>query len=245
MINEEDHLRIQCVHSGLDLAGVWQQIRDVDDGIERVVPYAFHPRWGYLTACPTNVGTGIRVSVMLHLPALVMTRQIDKVFRSLHKISLAVRGLYGEGSQAMGDFYQISNQTTLGKTEEELVEQVGDVVPVLIEYERRAREFLVRETQQNVHDQVSRAYGILRTAQTITAEETMQLLSRVRMGVLLGLIGDVDISAINVLLVRTQPAHLQKIRGLELDTKDRNIERARYLRQHFEGGGEGSAAGNN
>jgi protein arginine kinase len=242
MINEEDHLRIQCMHSGLDLQGVWNQIRVVDDQIERAVPYAFHPRWGYLTACPTNVGTGIRVSVMLHLPALVITRQIDKVFRSLHKISLAVRGLYGEGSQAMGDFYQISNQTTLGKTEEELLEQVGDVVPVLIDYERRAREFLVRETQQNVHDQVSRAYGILRTAQTITAEETMQLLSRVRMGVLLGLIGDVDIAAINVLLVRTQPAHLQKLRGLELDTKDRNIERARYLRQHFEGNGPKAAA---
>jgi protein arginine kinase len=236
MINEEDHLRIQCMHSGLDLRGAWEQIKAVDDQIGRVVPYAFHPRWGYLTACPTNVGTGIRVSVMLHLPALVITRQIDKVFRSLHKISLAVRGLYGEGSQAMGDFYQISNQTTLGKTEEELIEQVGDVVPVLIDSERRAREFLVRETQQNVHDQVSRAYGILRTAQTITAEETMQLLSRVRMGVLLGLIGDVKIADINSLLVRTQPAHLQKIRGVELDTKDRNIERARYLRRHFEGG---------
>ena len=236
MINEEDHLRIQCMHSGLDLKGVWEQIRAVDDQIEKVVPYAFHPRFGFLTACPTNVGTGIRVSVMLHLPALVITRQIDKVFRSLHKISLAVRGLYGEGSQAMGDFYQISNQTTLGKTEEELVEQVGDVVPVLIDYERRAREFLVRETQQNVHDQVSRAFGILRTAQTITAEETMQLLSRVRMGVLLGLIGDVNIADINSLLIRTQPAHLQKLRGLELDTKDRNIERARYLRRHFEGG---------
>ena len=236
MINEEDHLRIQCMHSGLDLRGAWEQIKAVDDQIGRVVPYAFHPRWGYLTACPTNVGTGIRVSVMLHLPALVITRQIDKVFRSLHKISLAVRGLYGEGSQAMGDFYQISNQTTLGKTEEELIEQVGDVVPVLIDYERRARDFLVRETQQNVHDQVSRAYGILRTAQTITAEETMQLLSRVRMGVLLGLIGDVKIADINSLLVRTQPAHLQKIRGVELDTKDRNIERARYLRRHFEGG---------
>jgi len=236
MINEEDHLRIQCMHSGLDLRGAWEQIKAVDDQIGRVVPYAFHPRWGYLTACPTNVGTGIRVSVMLHLPALVITRQIDKVFRSLHKISLAVRGLYGEGSQAMGDFYQISNQTTLGKAEEELIEQVGDVVPVLIDYERRARDFLVRETQQNVHDQVSRAYGILRTAQTITAEETMQLLSRVRMGVLLGLIGDVKIADINSLLVRTQPAHLQKIRGVELDTKDRNIERARYLRRHFEGG---------
>jgi len=237
MINEEDHLRIQCMHSGLDLRGAWDQIRGVDDQIGRVVPYAFQPRWGYLTACPTNVGTGIRVSVMLHLPALVITRQIDKVFRSLHKISLAVRGLYGEGSQAMGDFYQISNQTTLGKTEEELVEQVGDVVPVLIDYERRAREFLVRETQQNVHDQVSRAFGILRTAQTISAEETMQLLSRVRMGVLLGLIGDVQIADINSLLIRTQPAHLQKLRGVELDTKDRNIERARYLRQHFEGTG--------
>ena len=245
MINEEDHLRIQCMHSGLDLAGVWDQIKAVDDQIEKVVPYAFHPRFGYLTACPTNVGTGIRVSVMLHLPALVITRQIDKVFRSLHKISLAVRGLYGEGSQAMGDFYQISNQTTLGKTEEELLEQVGDVVPVLIDYERRAREFLVRETQQNVHDQVSRAFGILRTAQTISAEETMQLLSRVRMGVLLGLIGDVQIADINSLLVRTQPAHLQKLRGVELDTKDRNIERARYLRQHFEAGGSGAKASQN
>ena len=236
MVNEEDHLRIQCLHSGLDLRGVWEQIRAVDEAVGRVVPYAYHPRWGFLTACPTNVGTGIRVSVMLHLPALVITRQIDKVFRSLHKISLAVRGLYGEGSQASGDFYQISNQTTLGKTEDELVEQVGDVVPVLIDYERRAREFLVRETQQNVHDQVSRAFGILRTAQTITEEETMQLLSRVRMGVLLGLIGDVNIADINSLLVRTQPAHLQKLRGVELDTRDRNIERARYLRQHFEGG---------
>ncbi|MDO7678330.1 MAG: protein arginine kinase [Pirellulales bacterium] len=237
MVNEEDHLRIQCMHSGLDLKGAWEQINTVDEQIEKVVPYAFHPRWGYLTACPTNVGTGIRVSVMLHLPALVMTRQIEKVFRSLHKIQLAVRGLYGEGSQAMGDFYQISNQTTLGKNEEELIEQVGDVVPVLIDYERRAREFLIRESQQNVHDQVSRAFGILRTAQTISAEETMRLLSRVRMGVLLGLIGDVKISDINVLLVRTQPAHLQKLRGEELDTADRNIERARYLRQHFESSG--------
>ena len=131
--------------------------------------YAFHPRLGYLTACPTNVGTGMRVSVMLHLPALVITRQIEKVFRSLQKISLAVRGLYGEGSQAMGDFYQISNQITLGRTEEELVKQVGDVVPVLIDYERQAREFLVRESQQSLHDQVSRAYGILRTAQTISS----------------------------------------------------------------------------
>jgi protein arginine kinase len=239
MINEEDHLRIQCLHSGLDLEAVWAQIRSVDEEIEAVVPYAFHQRWGYLTACPTNVGTGIRVSVMLHLPALVITRQIDKVFRSLHKISLAVRGLYGEGSQAFGDFYQISNQITLGRTESELISQVADVVPVLIDYERRAREFLLEETERNVHDQVSRAFGILRTAQTISAEETMQLLSRVRMGVLLGLVDDLHVSDVNKLLVRTQPAHLQKMKGIDLDTKDRNIERARFLRSYFEAGSSG------
>lgn len=239
MINEEDHLRIQCIHSGLDLEAVWAQIRSLDEEIEEVVPYAFHGQWGYLTACPTNVGTGIRVSVMLHLPALVITRQIDKVFRSLHKISLAVRGLYGEGSQAFGDFYQISNQITLGRTEDELIAQVADVVPVLIDYERRAREFLLQETERNVHDQVSRAFGILRTAQTISAEETMQLLSRVRMGVLLGLVDDLRVSDVNKLLVRTQPAHLQKMKGVDLDTKDRNIERARFLRSYFESGSLG------
>ena len=186
MVNEEDHLRIQLMKSGLDLEGAWEQINQIDDLIESRLTYAFHEQLGYLTACPTNVGTGMRVSVMLHLPALVMTRQIDKVFRSLQKISLAVRGLYGEGSQAMGDFYQISNQITLGRSEAELISQVGDVVPVLIEYERQARDFLVRESQKDLHDRVSRAYGILCTAQTISSEETMHLLSSVRMGVNLG-----------------------------------------------------------
>lgn len=233
MINEEDHLRIQCMHSGLDLPGAWEQINRIDDLLGEQVTYAFHPKLGFLTACPTNVGTGMRVSVMLHLPALAITRQIDKVFRSLQKISLAVRGLYGEGSQAMGDFYQISNQITLGRTEVELVQQVSDIVPVLIDYERRAREFLVRESQQSLHDQVSRAFGILRTAQTISSEETMHLLSRVRMGVNLGLIPNVKIPDLNELFIHTQPAHLQKLRGIELDTADRNIERARYLRAHL------------
>ena len=142
MINEEDHLRMQVMQSGLNLQNVWEQINRLDDLIEEKVTYAFHDRLGYLTACPTNVGTGLRVSVMLHLPALVITRQIEKVFRSLQKISLAVRGLYGEGSQAMGDFYQISNQITLGRSETDLIQQVGDIVPVIIDYERQAREFL-------------------------------------------------------------------------------------------------------
>ena len=213
MINEEDHLRIQVMQSGFNLQSVWEQINAIDSAIEQKVTYAFHERLGYLTACPTNVGTGMRVSVMLHLPALVITRQIEKVFRSLQKISLAVRGLFGEGSQAMGDFYQISNQITLGRSEDELVQQVNDIVPVIIDYERQARQFLVKESQENLHDRVSRAYGILRTAQTISSEETMHLLSSVRMGVNLGLIPDLPIADINELFIHTQPAHLQKRTG--------------------------------
>lgn len=242
MVNEEDHLRIQVMRSGLDLPAAFATVNDVDDRIESRVVYATSERFGYLTACPTNVGTGMRVSVMLHLPALVITGQIEKVFRSLQKINLAVRGLYGEGSQAMGDFYQISNQITLGRSEDDLVKQVSDVVPVIIEYERQAREVLTRESQEKLHDRISRAYGILRTAQTISSEETMHLLSSVRMGINLGLIEDVNIPTINELFIQTQPAHLQKIRGEEMDTTDRNIERARYLRAHLaRGNGQGSA----
>lgn len=233
MINEEDHLRIQVMQSGLDLENAWKRVDRIDDLVEEKVTYAYDKRLGYLTACPTNVGTGMRVSVMLHLPALVLTRQIDKVFRSLQKISLAVRGLYGEGSQAMGDFYQISNQITLGQPEAKIIKEVGDVVPKIIEYERKARDFLVSESQENLHDRVSRAYGILRTAQTISSEETMHLLSSVRMGVNLGLIQDLEIPTVNELFIHTQPAHLQKLSGVELDTTDRNIERARYLRRHL------------
>jgi len=235
MINEEDHLRIQVMHSGLDLEGAWAEINRLDDLIEQRVTYAYHEKLGYLTACPTNVGTGLRVSVMLHLPALRITQQVERVFRSLQKISLAVRGLYGEGSQAMGDFYQISNQITLGRSEEDLIKQVSEVVPVLISYERKAREFLIQESQETLHDRVSRAFGILRTAQTISSEETMHLLSSVRMGINLGLINDVEIPTVNKLFINTQPAHLQKLRGSELDTADRNIERARYLRRHLTG----------
>jgi len=245
MINEEDHLRIQVMQSGLNLSSVWDQINHIDDLIEEKVTYAFHERLGYLTACPTNVGTGVRISVMLHLPALVITRQIDKVFRSLQKISLAVRGLYGEGSQAMGDFYQISNQVTLGRTESELIRQVSDIVPVIIDYERQAREFLIKESHESLHDRVSRAYGILRTAQTISSEETMHLLSSVRMGVNLGLIRDISIPTVNELFLRTQPAHLQKLTGGELDTADRNIERARYLRRYLNKDIPGGAAEHN
>jgi protein arginine kinase len=174
---------------------------------------------------------------MLHLPALVITQQIEKVFRSLQKMGLAVRGLYGEGSQAMGDFYQISNQITLGRSELDLVKQVGEVIPVIIDYERQARAFLVKESRKDLHDRVSRAYGIRQCANH-SSEETMHLLSSVRMGVNLGLIHDVEIPTVNKLFIHTQPAHLQKLRGLALDTADRNIERASYLRRSLNKDGE-------
>ncbi len=233
MVNEEDHLRIQLMRSGFDVDAAWQLINTVDDEVEEHITYAFNSQLGYLTACPTNVGTGMRVSVLMHLPALVDTRQIEKVFRALQKINLAVRGLYGEGSQAMGDFYQISNQITLGKSEEELIKQVCDAVPAVISYERKAREFLINESHHDLFDQVSRAYGTLQTAQKISSEETMHLLSKVRMGINLGLIGDVEIPTINKLLIHTQPAHLQKMVGSKLDTAHRNRERANYLHTHL------------
>ena len=233
MVNEEDHLRIQVLRSGLALDECWNEIDEIDDMLEERVTYAFSEQLGYLTACPTNVGTGIRVSVMLHLPALVMTKEIQKVFQSLQKIHLAVRGLYGEGSQAMGDFYQISNQVTLGKSELDIIKEVKDVIPNIIGYERRFREALVRENRQDLHDQVSRAYGILKTAQTISSEETMHLLSSVRMGINLGLIDDLAIPTVNELFVHTQPAHLQKLRHTELESGERNIARASYLRERL------------
>lgn len=236
MINEEDHLRIQVLRSGFDLEGCWSQIDRIDDAVEEQVTYAFSEQLGYLTACPTNVGTGIRVSVMLHLPALVRTKEIQKVFQALHKISLAVRGLYGEGSQAMGDFYQISNQVTLGKSEAQIIAELKDVVPNIINYERRVRNALVQEHRQSLHDQVARAFGILQSAQTISSEETMHLLSSVRMGINLGLIDELEMPTVNELFIHTQPAHLQKIRKEHLESAERNAARASYLRQRLHGG---------
>src|SRR5438874_10882947 len=177
MINEEDHLRLQVMRSGFSLDEAWQDIDRLDDHLESRVSYAFSEEFGYLTACPTNVGTGMRASVMLHLPALVLTKQIEKVFRSLQKINLAVRGLYGEGSRASGDFYQISNQVTLGKSETGILGEIREVIPQIITYERQARQTLLRESRQALHDKVSRAYGTLCSATMMTAEETMDLLS--------------------------------------------------------------------
>jgi protein arginine kinase len=230
MVNEEDHLRLQVMRSGFSLDEAWSQIDKFDDTLEQRVHYAFSDDFGYLTACPTNVGTGMRSSVMLHLPALEHTKQIEKVFRALQKINLAVRGLYGEGSRASGHFYQISNQVTLGKSEPALLNEIHGVIPQIITYERQARASWMRDNRQGLLDKVSRAHGTLCSATMMTSEETMELLSYVRLGVNLGLIEDLTIPTVNELFIHTQPAHLQKLMGATLDGEERNAARARYLR---------------
>lgn len=230
MVNEEDHLRLQVMRSGLALDEAWGEIDKVDDALETRLTYAFHEQFGYLTACPTNVGTGMRASVMLHLPALGITKQIEKVFRALQKINLVVRGLYGEGSRASGDLYQISNQVTLGKSEGRVLQEIREVIAMILQYERQARQVLLKERKQAEQDRVARALGTLGSATMITAEETMELLSSVRLGIHLNLIDDIPARAVNELFIHTQAAHLQKLMGQALDGEERNAARAKYLR---------------
>jgi protein arginine kinase len=232
MVNEEDHLRIQVLRSGLQLEEAWEQINKIDDQLESQIDFAFNPRFGYLTACPTNVGTGIRVSVMLHLPALKLTGEIEKVFRAAKDMKLAVRGLYGEGTEATGDFYQISNQTTLGKVEEDIIQDFKHVViPKIIDYEHHARRTLMNERTTALDDKVHRALGLLRSARLVTSEEVLFLLSHLRMGVNLGRIKDIEIRTINELLLMTQPAHLQKMLGKKVEGDPRRAARADFIRQ--------------
>ncbi|MFO0849560.1 MAG: protein arginine kinase [Gemmataceae bacterium] len=230
MVNEEDHLRLQVMRSGLALDDAWAEIDRVDDALEAKLTYAFHEQFGYLTACPTNVGTGMRASVMLHLPALGITKQIEKVFKALQKINLVVRGLYGEGSRASGDLYQISNQVTLGRGEQRVLTEIGEVIGMILTYERQARQVLLRERKQAEQDRIARAIGTLSSATMITSEETMELLSAVRLGVHLHLLDDLPPTTVNQLFIHTQAAHLQKLMGTPLDGEERNAARAKYLR---------------
>src|SRR5918994_3377909 len=231
MVNEEDHLRMQVLRSGLQLEEAWEQINAIDDRLEQKLDFSFHPRFGYMTACPTNVGTGIRVSVMLHLPALKLTGEIEKVFRAAKDMRLAVRGLYGEGTEATGDFYQISNQTTLGKSEEDIISDFKHlVIPKIIDYEHHARRTLLNDRTIALDDKCHRALGLLRSARLLASEEVLFLLSHLRMGVNLGRIKDVDLRTINELFLLTQPAHLQKLQGKKLEGDQRRAARAEYIR---------------
>src|SRR5258708_7918541 len=210
MINEEDHLRMQALRPGLQLRQAWTAIDQADSLLERSLDYAFAPDLGYLTACPTNIGTGIRVSAMLHLPGLVLAEQINPIIQSVNKLGLAVRGLYGEGTEALGNVFQVSNQMTLGEAEAAIVERLEKVLSQIIEHEENARQTLMEKKPKTVYNHIGRAYGILANAHSISSKETMNLLSLLRVGVDLGLFQDLDRALVDELFVITQPKHLQK-----------------------------------
>ena len=230
MLNEEDHLRLQGIRSGFDLQAAYQDVERLDEELGQRLPFAFHPEFGYLTSCPTNAGTGMRASVLIHLPGLVLTKEISKVLQGLAQVGLTFRGLYGEGSEVVGNFFQLSNQTTLGKSEQELLDHLGRMVRQVIEYEEQARHVLRRDVPIIIEDKVWRAYGLLRHARTLSFEEAMNLLSGVRLGVGLGLVDRCGVYALNKLLIHAQPAHLAAQERVEPDDPDLNVRRARYVR---------------
>ncbi len=233
MINEEDHLRIQVLAPGLQLKETWRLASTVDDALEQKLDYAFHAQRGYLTACPTNVGTGLRASVMMHLPGLVLTQQAGNLFHRLSQLGLVVRGLYGEGTEALGHIFQISNQTALGKAEEEIVEHLEAVAGKVIEAEKQARQHLYAEKRLQIEDRIGRAYGVLSSARILSSEEAMRLLSDVRLGVDLGMFPHLDFRTLNELMVAMQPAFLQKAEGRELSPGERDVRRAALIRQRL------------
>jgi protein arginine kinase len=230
MVNEEDHLRLQALVGGLELDLAWRQVDRLDEEIGALLPLAYHHQFGFLTACPTNVGTGLRASVLVHLPGLVLTKEISKVLEGISQVGLNYRGLHGEGSEVVGNFFQISNQTTLGKTEEDLIEHLGRVTGKVIEYERSARSVLLTEAPAVLEDKVWRAYGILRTARSIALEEMMNLLSGVRLGVSLKLLKTPRVETLNEILVRGQVAHLERAAGGMLNEQDADVCRATFVR---------------
>jgi len=230
MVNEEDHLRIQCLAPGLQLKQTWKTASLVDDALEQKLTYAFHAQRGYLTACPTNVGTGLRASVMMHLPGLVLTHQAGGLFHRLSQLGLVVRGLYGEGTDAAGHIFQISNQTSMGKAEEEIIEHLEAVVLKVVEAEKQARNHLHTEMPLQMEDRIGRAYGILSAARVITSEEAMKLLSDVRLGIDLNMFPRLTHKTINELMIAMQPAFLQKAEGRELNPLERDARRATLIR---------------
>lgn len=231
MINEEDHLRMQAICCGLQLDKVFSMINQADSELEPLLDFAFHPRLGYLTACPSNVGTGMRASAMLHLPGLVMSDQMNKVINSVNKIGLAVRGLHGEGTEAMGNLFQVSNQTTLGEAEGEIISRLNDVIEKIIEHENNARQLLIQRKAVTLLDQIGRAYGILSHAHSLSSKEALNLLSVIKLGVDLDLFPENHRLPVDELFIETQPAHLQKgLQAQKMSAEERDTLRATLIR---------------
>ncbi len=233
MINEEDHLRMQSIRSGLQLKQAFKLVDKVDTALEQKLDFAYDGRLGYLTACPTNVGTGMRASAMLHLPGLVLSELINQVIQAVSKIGLAVRGLYGEGTEAMGNLFQISNQTTLGEKEEEIISRLSKVIETIIEKEHDARQVLIQKRSNTLWDQIGRAYGILTYAHAMTSKEALNLLSIMKLGVDLGAFPEDRRLPIDELFIDTQPAHLQKSSQRKLNAEERDHLRAQIIRERL------------
>lgn len=235
MLNEEDHLRMQAMSPGSDLFRSWRMIDAADSEIEAQVDYAFSSRLGYLTACPSNVGTGLRASVMLHLPGLVLMNEIDPIMRGLNKIGLTVRGWSGEGTEASGNIFQVSNQTTLGSTEQGIIERLTRIVGEVIQHEQNARARLWEGRKAIVQDYVGRAFGILSHAHILSSKEALYLLSGLRLGMEFGILRNVKEEIINEVMLLTQPGHLQKVEGRQLNTSERDEVRAWIVKSKLAG----------
>ncbi|MBO8172717.1 MAG: protein arginine kinase [Bacillaceae bacterium] len=233
MINEEDHIRIQCLFPGFQLKEAWNLANKIDDIFEKQLDYAFDEKRGYLTSCPTNAGTGIRASVMMHLPALVMTQQMNRILSAIGQVGLVVRGIYGEGSEALGNLFQVSNQVTLGQSEQEIIDNLESVARQIVEQERMARKQLMEKSKIVLEDKVCRSYGILQHARVIESKEAAQRLSDLRLGIDLGIINNVSANILNELMVMTQPGFLQQYSGQKLTPEQRDEKRARLIRERL------------
>jgi protein arginine kinase len=233
MVNEEDHLRMQSIRSGLQLKQAFKLVDKIDSALESKLEFAYDQRLGYLTACPTNVGTGMRASAMLHLPGLVLSELINQVIQAVSKIGLAVRGLYGEGTEAMGNLFQISNQTTLGEKEDEIISRLTKVIETIIEKEHDARQVLIQKKSNTLWDQIGRAYGVLTFAHAMSSKEALNLLSIIKLGVDLGTFPEDRRLPIDELFIDTQPAHLQKSSEQKLNAEERDHLRAQIIRERL------------
>lgn len=233
MVNEEDHLRLQCLSNGMQLEECYNEADRLDDWAEANLTYAFDERLGYLTSCPTNVGTGMRASVMVHLPALVWTNQLSRILPAIHQLGLVVRGIYGEGSEALGNLFQISNQMTLGKSEKDIIEDLRGVVMQVIQRERHARESLLSSSKVKLEDRVFRSYGILAYSRTMTTKEAANRLSDVRLGIDLDLIKGISGNILNELMLLTQSGFLEQYAGESLNQEEADIRRANVIRERI------------
>jgi protein arginine kinase len=234
MVNEEDHLRLQVMLPGLDLDAAWQQADAIDSDLEQHTEYAFSERLGYLTACPTNLGTGMRAGVLMHLSALKLTESLDAVVNGLERLGLTVRGFSGEGSEALGNMFQVSNQVTLGESETATITHLKRLIDELIRHEQNARDRLLEERRSYLFDQMGRALGMLLYARMLSCKETIDLMAGIRLGVEMGLIHGLTMKTVDEIMILTRPGHLRKLMESETATEsERDEARARFVRERL------------